>query len=120
MRANCTTAPMPALVISLPEKFSSVIGNGFVRSVAKPVVFDILQEHRGGNRLKHTLERRGGGGQRDGGGHALNSCAAASRAEIYWSRSRDKWGKGCAAASSRLAVCKSVGLSLVPVTPLPP
>ena len=43
VRANCTTAATPSLVISLPEKSSSVIGKGLMRSVAKPVVLDILQ-----------------------------------------------------------------------------
>ena len=47
MRANCTTAATPAFVISFPEKLSSVMGKGFVRSVANPVVLDILQDgHR--------------------------------------------------------------------------
>ena len=49
---------MPTPVISLPEKSSSETGKGLVRSVAKPVVFDILQEeHRG----KHMSSLRGGG-----------------------------------------------------------
>ena len=42
VRANCTTAPMPSAEISLREKLISVMGKGFVRSVAKPVIFDIL------------------------------------------------------------------------------
>ena len=44
VRANCTTAPMPSAPISLREKSSSVMGNGLVRSVWKPVFFAILCE----------------------------------------------------------------------------